>query len=68
MSDYDYPRYLRMTIDVCVFEDAKEFGRKLVKEGKGSWGTGERIARELMKNIEAGVIEIDEVRDVEDHT
>ena len=60
-------KYLRMTIDVAVFDGAQKVARYLVKEG-GSLGVGERAARIFMEAIKDGDIEIDEVRDVEDHT
>ena len=65
-------RYLRMTIDVCVFEEdsakAASVARRVVKEGKGNgFGVGERLAREFMESIKDGHIEIDDIRDVEVH-
>jgi len=60
-------KYLRMTIDVAVFEGGEKIAAYLVKEG-GPLGVGERKAREFMAAIADGDIEIDEVRDVEDHT
>ena len=70
MSDPN--RFLRMTIDVCVFTEdeprAAAVAARVVKEGKGnSFGVGERLAREFMDQIKAGRIEIDDIRDVEVH-
>ncbi len=60
-------KYLRMTIDVAVFDGAQKIANYLVKEG-GTFGVGERAARVFMEAIKDGKIEIDEVRDVENHT
>lgn len=80
-------QYLRMTIDVCVFEDTpgERVAKELTKSSEGSivptedgkgvavkrfytFGTGEQLARRFMDSIKKGDIEIDEIRDVEDHT
>jgi len=68
MSDHIY---LRMTIDVCLFTEddstLKGMAKTLVREGK-SLGVGERVARDFMDKIKRGVIEIDEIRDVVNHS
>ena len=81
----DEPKYLRMTIDVAVFDRGQKVARELLNDGgEGSivptadgldsfrrhhtFGTGERLARRFMEAISFGYIEIDDVRDVEDHT
>lgn len=63
------PKYLRMTIDVACFEGSERIAKALLREGKGEFvGVGERMARDFMDKIKDGSIEIDDVRDVEDHT
>ena len=61
-----------MTIDVAVFDEdsprAGAIAKALLREGKGSFGAGERLANEFMQQIKHGHIEIDEVRSVEDHS
>ena len=64
-------QYIRMTVDVCVFEDTK--GARLMKkivgaEGPAPLGIGERSARDVMDAIKSGDIEIDDIRDIEDHS
>ena len=59
-------KYLRLTIDVAVFDRAQKLAAKLVEEG-GPMGVGGQLARALQGAIENGYIEIDEVRDVEVH-
>lgn len=79
-------RYLRMTIDVTVFEGGQRVADKLLKDGSDrpvmtaaqatgkekhryhQWGTGGTLARQVVAKIASGDIEIDEIRDVEDHT
>jgi hypothetical protein len=79
-------KYLRMTIDVAIFDGARAIARTLVSDREGvetvptedgkavatqrfyPFGTGERLARQVMAKIASGDIEIDEIRDVEDHT
>lgn len=61
---------IRMTIDVCVFEDtrAETLMKRVIKaEGTATFGIGERLAREVMERIIAGDIEIDDIRDIEVH-
>ena len=63
--------YVRMTIDVAVFEGTK--GRGLMEaiiesEGTATLGIGETLSRKVMEAIKRGDIEIDDIRDIEDHT
>lgn len=60
-------KYLRMTVDVAVFAKGQKIAAYLVKNG-GPFGVGERAARMFTEAIRDGHIEIDDVRDVEDHT
>lgn len=63
-------QYIRMTVDVCVFEDTRgaQLMKALIKsEGKATFGVGERKAREVFEAIRSGDIEIDDVRDIEVH-
>lgn len=71
---------LRMTIDVCVFAETK--GETLAKvyllrdggpkeparRQHHTFGVGEQVARKVMEAIKRGDIEIDDIRDIEDHT
>ncbi len=78
-------KYLRMTIDVAVFEGGDRVFSELTKKSERSsvptgdgksdvrfryhtWGTGEQLARRFMERVKSGDIEIDDIRDVEDHT
>lgn len=45
-----------------------EDGKDVAVRRFHTFGTGERLARRFMDKIASGDIEIDEVRDVEDHT
>lgn len=67
MSEHNPHRYLRMTIDVVVFEGGEKVATKVAIEGKGPAGTGERLARRFMEEIIDGNVEIDDIRDVEVH-
>jgi hypothetical protein len=66
LTEQNKYHHLRMTIDVCVFEDTKTI-KEVVKEGAGEIGVGERLAREFTEAIINGTAEIDDIRDVEVH-
>ena len=63
----DEIRYLRMEIDVVVFEGGQRLARRLVEEG-GIGNVGGSVATRLNDAISRGDIEIDDARKVEDHT
>ena len=52
--------------DRAVMTAAEATGKE--KHRFHPWGTGEQLARRFMAAIISGDIEIDDVRDVEDHT
>jgi len=74
MKPNDYGTiHLRMTIDVCVFAEdspsALRVAKEVYKEGKDNgFGIGEQLSRKFMQSIIDGRVEIDDIRDVEDHT
>ena len=58
--------YFRAVIDFVVLdEDAEEFAEKL-RENLGDFINDEPLAHELVRNIQAGVVEIDGISMVED--